>query len=180
MDELKFVGPRLRAARHNRGWTLDELANRAQMSVSTLSRLESGKRQASLELLVPLTSQLGIRVDDLIAHNIPDPRVKRQSFTREGLIVTPLSPLGTAFNTYMITYPPQDSIPELKVHDGYEWIYVLSGSLRLVLGDQEYALAKGEAAEFDTRTPHAIFASGKRSADVIIIFSGEGSEHNVK
>ncbi|MDR6168673.1 transcriptional regulator with XRE-family HTH domain [Microbacterium paludicola] len=75
MTGLDQIGPRLRAARQERGLTLDELAERAGMSTSTLSRLESGKRQANLELLVPLTRQLGIRIDDLVPAEHADPRV---------------------------------------------------------------------------------------------------------
>ena len=83
---LNLVGPRLRSARHARGWTLEDLASRAQMSASTLSRLESGKRQASLELLLPLTRQLGIRIDDLITQEAPDPRVRREVIRDVGLL----------------------------------------------------------------------------------------------
>ena len=171
---LKQVGPRLRIARQARGWTLEELAGRAGMSVSTLSRLEAGKRQASLELLVPLTRQLGIRLDDLVPAEPVDPRVRRPVIRRDGLVIEPLAPVESAVNTYKITYPPTPAPPELKVHDGYEWLYVLSGRLRLRLGDQDLVLTRGEAAEFDTRTPHAISAAGSRPAQVISIFNEDG------
>ena len=95
VELLGQVGARLRAARKARGWTLDELARRASISASTLSRLESGKRQAGLELLVPLTRQLGIRVDDLIADEAPDPRVRRPVIRRDGMLIAPLAPEGS-------------------------------------------------------------------------------------
>jgi transcriptional regulator with XRE-family HTH domain len=167
---LSLVGARLRAARHARGWTLEDLASRAQMSASTLSRLESGKRQASLELLVPLTRQLGIRIDDLITQEAPDPRVRREVIRRDGLVIVPLFPEGAPIQTYKITY-----LPELRFHDGYEWLYVLSGRLRLRLGDHELILSRGEAAEFDTRTPHSISAVGPRPAEIISIFNEAGA-----
>lgn len=173
-EELAQVGARLRAARHSRGWTLDELAARAEMSASTLSRLESGKRQASLELLLPLTRQLGIRVDDLISVAAPDPRVRRPAIHRDGLVIAPLAPEGSPVHTYKITYPPAPDLPELRVHDGYEWLYVLTGRLRLRLGEQDLTLTRGEAAEFDTRTPHAMSAAGGRPAQVISIFNDDG------
>lgn len=173
-EELAQVGARLRAARRSRGWTLDELASRAAMSVSTLSRLESGKRQASLELLLPVTRQLGIRVDDLISMEAPDPRVRRTIIRRDGLVIAPLAPEGSPVDTYKITYPPSRVLPELRVHDGYEWLYVLTGRLRLRLGEQDLTLARGEAAEFDTRTPHAMSAAGGRPAQVISIFNDDG------
>lgn len=172
--ELKQVGARLRAYRHSKGWTLDELAERAAMSASTLSRLESGKRQASLELLLPLTRQLGISLDDLVAPATVDPRVRRPVIRREGMVIAPLAPEGSSIGTYKITYPPASTAPEPRVHDGYEWLYVLSGKLRLVLGDQELILTRGEAAEFDTRVPHSLSAAGARPAQVISIFNDDG------
>lgn len=174
MDELDLVGPRLRAARHARGWTLDELAKRASVSASTLSRLESGKRQASLELLVPLTRQLGIRVDDLLTQDVPDPRVRRPVIRRDGIVIVPLAPEGAVIGTYKVTYPPRADVPAPRVHDGFEWLYVLSGRLRLVLGERELVLSRGEAAEFDTRIPHSLSAAGSRPAQVISIFNQAG------
>ncbi|MDO3394691.1 XRE family transcriptional regulator [Nocardioides sp. SOB44] len=173
-DELAQVGARLRAARNDRGWTLDDLAERAGMSPSTLSRLESGKRQASLELLLPLTRQLGIRLDDLVSTQTPDPRVRRAPIRRQGMLIVPLAPEGAPISTYKITYPPVDSPPERRTHDGYEWLYVLTGRLRLLLGEQDLVLTRGEAAEFDTRTPHSMSAVGSRPAQVLSIFNDEG------
>lgn len=175
MDDLKFVGPRLRAARRARGRTLEELAGSAGMSVSTLSRLESGKRQASLELLVPLTRLLGIRLDDLVQPEVSDPRVRRPVVRRDGLEIAPLAPEGSPIHTFKITYPAPRTLPEPRVHDGFEWLYVLSGKLRLRLGEQELVVGRGEAAEFDTRIPHAMAAAGGKPAQVLSIFNDAGA-----
>ncbi len=149
------------------------------MSASTLSRLESGKRQASLELLLPLTRQLGIRLDDLVSPGSPDPRVRRPVERRDGLVIAPLAPEGSPIHTYKITYPPATVLPDLRVHDGYEWLYVLTGRLRLRLGEQDLVLIRGEAAEFDTRTPHAVCAAGGRPAQVLSIFNDAGARLHV-
>lgn len=172
--ELERVGQRLRSARQTRGWTLDELASLAGMSTSTLSRLESGKRQASLELLLPLTRLLGVGIDELVRAESPDPRVRRAVIRRNGLVIAPLAPEGSPIRTYKITYPPVAELPQLRVHDGYEWLYVLAGRLRLRLGDQDLILSHGEAAEFDTRTPHAMSAAAGRPAQVLSIFNEAG------
>jgi transcriptional regulator with XRE-family HTH domain len=174
-QELEQVGARLRAQRQARGLTLEELAARAGMSASTLSRLESGKRQASLELLLPVTRQLGLRIDDLLPAQVPDPRVRRPVIRRDGLVIAPLAPEHSPIATYKITYPASGGEPELRVHDGYEWLYVLQGRLRLRLGEQDLVLTRGEAAEFDTRTPHAMSAAGGRPAQVISIFNEAGA-----
>ena len=175
MDALDQLGDRLRAARQAQGWTLEDLAGRAALSASTLSRLESGKRQASLELLLPLTRELGIRIDDLLTQETPDPRVRRPVIRRDGMVIAPLAPEGSSIATYKITYPPRPEAPQPRVHDGYEWLYVLSGRLRLILGERELVLTRGEAAEFDTRTPHSISAAGSRPAQVISIFNQSGA-----
>lgn len=174
IDELKQVGPRIRAIRHSKGWTLDQLAAMAEMSPSTLSRLESGKRQASLELLIPLTRHLGVGLDSLVTPSVPDPRVRRPVIRRDGMEIAPLTPEGSPVNTFKITYEPVTEVPEPRVHDGYEWLYVISGKLRLLLGDRDMVLTRGEAAEFDTRVPHAIFATGSRPAQVLSIFNSDG------
>ena len=175
MDEVKQVGARLRVLRNSHGWTLDDLAGRTGMSPSTLSRLESGKRQPSLELLVPLTRQLGISLDELVSPAVSDPRVRRGAIHRPGMVIVPLVPEGSPMKTYKITYLPTGGVPpEPRVHDGSDWVYVLSGKLRLILGDQDLVLTHGEAAEFDTRIPHAMCAAGTRQAEVLSIFNDAG------
>lgn len=173
-DELAHLGPRLRAARQQRGWTLDELASRTGLSVSTLSRLESGKRQASLELLLPVTRQLGIRIDDLLPGESGDPRVRRETVRRKGMVIAPLTLDRSPVQAFKITYAPAPAPPEPRVHEGFEWVYVLSGRLRLVLDDTEHVLERGEAAEFDTRLPHSMTAMADGPAEVLSIFSASG------
>ncbi|MFB8386822.1 helix-turn-helix domain-containing protein [Microbacterium sp. NPDC055910] len=173
-DELAHVGRRLRDVRQAKALTLEEVATRSGMSVSTLSRLESGKRQASLALLLPVTRQLGIRIDDLVRDESADPRVRRPVIRRNGLVIAPLALEDSPVSTFKITYPPVTELPDLQVHDGFEWLYVLSGRLRLRLGAQDLVLARGEAAEFDTRTPHALSAAGSRPAEVLSIFNADG------
>ncbi len=174
MQELQRLGPKLRAARQEQGWTLDELAAQAGMSASTLSRLESGKRQASLELLLPLTRQLGIRIDDLLEAPDRDPKIRRPATTRNGMTVAPLTREESTVRAFKLTYPADAEAHELQVHDGHEWVYVLSGELELTLGDAQHLLVQGEAAEFDTTIPHRMRASGARRCEVISIFNIAG------
>ncbi len=174
VEELQQLGARLRAARQERGWTLDDLAGRAGMSVSTLSRLESSKRQASLELLLPLTKQLGIRIDDLLEQQPRDPRVHRSPVTRGSMTIAPLTREESDVRAFKITYRPEAPQRPAQTHEGHEWLYVLSGRLHLELGEQQLVLQQGEAAEFDTTTPHRMWAAGTRPAEVISIFNTVG------
>lgn len=144
------------------------------MSSSTLSRLESGKRQASLELLLPLTRALGIRIDDILPSTTGDPRVRRAIERRDGMVVAPLTLESSPVQTYKVTFPPVPEAPSPRIHDGYEWLYVLSGRLRLALDDHEHIIARGESVEFDTRVPHSLSATEDGPAEVLSIFSAAG------
>ncbi|MFD1722793.1 helix-turn-helix domain-containing protein [Amnibacterium endophyticum] len=171
---LEQVGPRLRAARRARGWTLEVLAERSGTSASTISRLESGKRQASLELLLPLVRRLGIRIDDLLPGPPADPRVRRAPRRADGVLVAPLTLEDAPVQGFKLVLQPVAAPPEPRVHDGFEWVYVLSGRLRLELGGQEHLIEPGEAVEFDTRVPHAMSATAEGPAEVLSIFSPAG------
>ncbi|WP_146338849.1 helix-turn-helix domain-containing protein [Nesterenkonia sp. NBAIMH1] len=182
MEELKQVGLRLKAARTAKGWTLERLARAADVSPSTLSRLETGKRQASLELLLPLTKKLGITVDDLLAAPAQDPRVDRDGWEAAGRRVLPLSQESSPVQTYKIVLRPAAAVPAhmLQTHDGYEWLYVLHGRVRIQLGDRDIVLHKGEAAEFDTLTPHAMTGIGPEDAEIISIFNEAGAKFHTQ
>jgi len=177
-DVLREVGPRLRALRRQSGTTLAALAEITGISVSTLSRLESGQRKATLELLLPLARAHRVPLDELVgAPQTGDPRVHpRPINNRYGQIVLPLSrnPGGPqAFKIIMEAANQGD--PEPKTHEGYEWLYVLTGKLRLILGEHDLVLPAGEAAEFDTRTPHWFGSAGADPVEFLIIFDRQGA-----
>jgi len=183
-SSLDLIGSRMKSWRQKRGMTLGELSAATDISASTISRLESGKRAPNLELVVPLARALRLELDDLVPRSVPDPRVPR--ITRQAGEVTyvSLSPDSSPVQTYKITLPPTPagtfSAPEPKVHDGYEWLYVLDGRLRLVLGEHDVVLGPGEAAEFDTRTPHSLMASGSGPVELLTIFSKEGKRIHLR
>jgi transcriptional regulator with XRE-family HTH domain len=158
---LEAVGPRLRALRRQRETTLAALAQATGISVSTLSRLESGQRRPTLELLLPLAKTYGVQLDDLVgAPPTGDPRVHMQPVRGNEMTMIPLTRRPGGVHAYKVIIPVRRSAPSLKVHEGYEWIYVLNGELRLLLSDQDFILRPGEAAEFDTRTPHWFGSAG--------------------
>src|SRR5689334_4652790 len=154
---LAAVGPRLRALRQQRETTLADLSAATGISVSTLSRLESGARRPTLELLLPLARAHGVTLDELAgAPPTGDPRVHLRPVTRNGMTMLPLTRRAGGIQAYKLVIPAGGSRtePTPQTHEGYEWVYVLNGRLRLVLGEHDLVLAPGEAAEFDTRVPH--------------------------
>ncbi len=180
-DVLRGVGPRLRDLRQRRDVTLAELSAATGISVSTLSRLESGLRRPTLELLLPLAREHGVQLDELVdAPTTGDPRIHARAFERHGRTFVPLTRRPGGQRAYKMIVPPTPGEPDLRTHEGYEWLYVLSGRLRLVLGDHDMVLREGEVAEFDTRVPHWIGNPGTGPAEVLTLFGPQGERLHVR
>ena len=180
---LGAVGPRLRALRLEKEMTLADLASSTGISVSTLSRLESGGRKPTLELLLPIARAHGIALDDLVEVAAPsDPRVRQRPVTRGGMTMVPLSRRAGGLQAYKLTIPSgrQRREPDPQAHEGYEWLYVLDGRLRMVLGEHDVVLEPGEVAEFDTRLPHWFGGADERQVEFLSIFGREGERMHIR
>jgi transcriptional regulator with XRE-family HTH domain len=181
---LTAVGPRLRALRRDRGATLAELSETTGISLSTLSRLESGKRKPTLELLLPLAKAHGVQLDELVgAPATGDPRIHSRPFTRHGQTFVPLTRHLGGLHAYKQIIPAGQrpaGRPEQATHEGYDWLYVLSGRLRLALGEHDLVLTAGEAAEFDTRIPHGFANAGEQPVEFITLFGAQGERMHVR
>jgi transcriptional regulator with XRE-family HTH domain len=180
---LAAVGPRLRALRKQRGTTLAELSATTGISVSTLSRLESGGRKPTLELLLPLARAHQVPLDEMVgAPATGDPRVHPRPIVHCGVTYLPLTRRPGGLQAYKQIFPPGTPAEPLErqTHEGYEWLYVLSGRLRLLLGDRDLVLMPGEVAEFDTRLPHAIANAGPGPAEVLSLFGPQGERLHVR
>ncbi|MFG1628855.1 helix-turn-helix domain-containing protein [Kribbella sp. NPDC049227] len=182
-DVLEAVGSRLRSLRSERGTTLSQLSEETGISVSTLSRLESGQRRPTLELLLPLARAHQVQLDELVdAPPTGDPRIYAKPIKRHGTVHIPLSrrPGGLqAFKQILPEGYPGSDVQQ-KTHEGYDWIYVLSGRVRLVLGDQDFILKEGEVAEFDTRVPHWFGNPGPGPTEVLCLYGPQGERMHVR
>ena len=180
---LTAVGPRLRALRRQRAVTLADLAEATGISVSTLSRLESGARRPNLELLLPLAKAHGVTLDELVgAPPTGDPRIHLRPVSRHGMTMVPLTRRAGGIQAYKLVLPAGTSRtePDPQTHEGYEWLYVLNGRLRLVLGEQSMVLAPGEAAEFDTRVPHWFGAADAEAVEFLSLFGTQGERAHLR
>ncbi|GEM33229.1 hypothetical protein NN3_42360 [Nocardia neocaledoniensis NBRC 108232] len=179
---LDAVGPRLRTLRKQRQTTLADLAAETGISVSTLSRLESGDRKPTLELLLPLAKAHGVTLDELVdAPQTGDPRIHLRPVTRFGMTMLPLTKRAGGIQAFkMIIAPNTRTTPEPKVHEGYEWLYVLNGRLRLVLGDNDIVLTPGEAAEFDTHVPHWFGTADDNPVEFLSLFGKQGERAHLR
>ncbi|MFE0136588.1 helix-turn-helix domain-containing protein [Streptomyces sp. NPDC059037] len=172
---IEQIAPRLRRAREKKDISLAELARVTGISTSTLSRLESAQRKPSLELLLPITAALGIPLDEIVAApRILDPRVPQQPTRKDGRVLIPLSRQQAEPRAYKLTIPAHDTDPHLRTHAGHEWLYVLRGRLRVKLGDGDFVIGAGEAAEFDCNIPHWFGAAGQGGVEVLSLFGKQG------
>ena len=182
-DPLLAVGPRLRALRQERDTTLAALSDLTGISISTLSRLESGRRRPNLDLLLPIARAFRVPLDDLVgAGPTEDPRVQSRPINTEGMTIAPLSRRAGGIQAYKHVIPagrPHPK-PDPKTHEGYEWLYVLTGRLRLVIGDLDLVLPPGEAAEFDCRTPHWFGRAGAEPVEFLSLFGPQGERMHVR
>ncbi|MER5378788.1 XRE family transcriptional regulator [Streptomyces sp. NBC_00647] len=180
-EVLAEVGPRLRRIRKDRGATLAGLSEATGISVSTLSRLESGLRKPSLELLLPIARAHQVPLDELVgAPPVGDPRVRAEPIVRYGRTHWPLTRQPGGLQAYKVLEPQRTMAPDPRTHEGYEWLYVLSGRLRLVLGEHDVVLGAGEAAEFDTRVPHWFGSTGEGPVEFLSLFGPQGERMHVR
>ncbi|NYH51038.1 transcriptional regulator with XRE-family HTH domain [Nocardiopsis arvandica] len=181
---LAAVGPRLRELRRRSGATLTALSETTGIAISTLSRLESGQRKPGLELLLPLAKAYQVPLDELVgAPASGDPRVYPRPFSRNGMTVIPLTrkPGGLQVHKQILPAGLTDRLePDPRSHEGYHWLYVLSGRLRMVLGDQDFVLGAGEVAEFDTHLPHWFGNADTRPVEFLSILGPQGERFHIR
>lgn len=175
------VPARLKAVRTRRGKTLMDVAEQTGISKSTLSRLETGQRRPTLELLLALSLTYRVPLDDLVgAPEVGDPRIRLRPGQLKGRTVIPLSREPGSMQAWKIVIPTSKVDPEPRSHDGHEWIYVLSGRVRLVLGADDWVLEPGEVAEFDTTVPHWFGSTGEAPAEMLSIFGRPGERMRLR
>lgn len=181
---LDSVGPRLKALRQRRSTTLSDLAGQTGISASTLSRLEAGLRRPTLEQLLPLARFHGVTLDQLVdAPRTGDPRIDlRPIACRDGSVILPLTRRPGGIQAYKFVVPARsdDAEPELRTHEGHDWAYVLNGTLRLVLGDRDLLLTAGQAAEFDTMTPHWLGSTSAGPVEYLSLVGRQGERAHVR
>lgn len=170
---------RLRSLRTTLGYSLDELAERTRLSPSTISRVETGKRALSLDVLVPLANALQVSLDvlfelpgdeDVVIRPVPHDSGKRTSWLLS-------RPDGRTIAMKM-RLEPSTTRPDQRVHPGHDWFVVIKGRVRLWLGERQIDVGTGEAAEFTTMTPHSLSALDQ-PAELIMIFDREGQRAHV-
>ncbi|MFE7931542.1 helix-turn-helix domain-containing protein [Streptomyces sp. NPDC057456] len=156
-----LVRQRIRALRLAQGWSLEELAARARISQSTLSRIENGRRRLALDQLVTLARALETSLDQLVETDTDDVVTNPMIDAAHGQLRWPVkAEPGVTVVRQRMTDPPPDNPSRMRAHPGREWLVVLSGTAILLLGDRRFRIETNQAAEFPTMLPHAIGAEG--------------------
>jgi transcriptional regulator with XRE-family HTH domain len=178
---LAEVGSRLKRVRTRRGVTLTALAAATGISKSTLSRLETGQRKPNLELLLTIAHAHQVPLDELVgAPEVGDARIQLKPRVRNGRMVVPLTRQAGGLHAWKVIIPPERKEPELRTHEGYEWLYVLSGRMRLILADNDITLEPGEVAEFDTRLPHWFGPADEQPIEILSLHGSHGQRMHVR
>ncbi|WDZ93522.1 XRE family transcriptional regulator [Nocardiopsis sp. HUAS JQ3] len=156
-----LVRRRIRALRVAQGWSLEELARRAHLSQSSLSRIENGRRRLALDQLATLARALDTTLDQLVETADDDVVISPMIDGARGRMRWPVKgDPGMSVVRQRVTDPPPDNPARMRAHPGREWLVVLSGTATLMLGHRRFRVETNQAAEFPTMTPHAIGAEG--------------------
>lgn len=173
-EELSTVAPRLRDLRRRSGLTLEAAARRVGLSPAHLSRLETGQRQPSLPMLLALARTYGTTVSDLLGETAPerDPIVRAgraEPSEAGGWTYWTVGGAGRAMQALRVHVPQRAQGDLVRVHPGEEWLYVLTGRLRLTLGEAVHVLDPGDAAHFDSLVPHRLAAASRDGAELLFV-----------
>ncbi|MFC8074548.1 helix-turn-helix domain-containing protein [Streptomyces sp. NPDC057307] len=160
-DLDSLVRKRVRALRVAQGLSLDELATRARLSPSTLSRIENGQRRLALDQLVTLARALDTTLDQLVETATDDVISNPTIDAAHQQLRWPVrADPGMSVVRQRLTDPPPDNPSRMRAHPGREWFVVLSGTAVLLLGNRRFRVETNQAAEFPTMLPHALGAEG--------------------
>ncbi|MFG2561824.1 helix-turn-helix domain-containing protein [Streptomyces sp. NPDC048496] len=178
---LAAMGPRLRVVRERRGVTLADVCCATGISPSTLSRIETGRRKPTLEVVLQLAKEYGISLDELVGTApalAAEPRSTAPHSFGDDKAVLPLTRYVGGLHAHKHVLPAVEGPPgrpRQVSHEGYEWLCVLYGRLWLALGDQDLVLTAGDVAEFDTRIPHGVANAGSAGpVEYLILFGPQG------
>jgi transcriptional regulator with XRE-family HTH domain len=176
LDEaLSSLAEGLREERTRAGLTLEQLAQRADLSTAHLSRLESGDRQPSVAALISLSRALGVSMSTLLGERRGEPAIAtyqpgRASQVANGLAIAPCSgfPGSSTLEALRIRISADRAPSEPARHRGEEWIYVVKGQLRLEFDGQVHLLDAGSTVHFDANRPHRL-GTAHGTVEVVVV-----------
>ena len=195
-ENLDGIGDRIREERTKAGISQRELARRLGLSASMISQLESGLSKPSVGTLYAIVTELNLSLDKVIRGD--DFQVTSPSVAQES--VSPLVrpderqsiDLASGVRWEELTASSEDGVDflyatyevggastpdaSLMRHHGREYGYVISGTLGIQIGFQEYVLKPGDSIAFDSTRPHRLFNKGEVPVHAIWFVVGRDAE----
>ncbi len=180
MDE-RTIGANIRQLRLGAKASLTEVAKRAGITKSTLSKIETGQISSPISTLLSIASALGIHLSDFVLEETPE---KKYTLTRKGeghLIVRDGSRFGYAYEglavgfqgrlvePFLLTIAPGDK-EGVFTHGGQEFIYMLSGHVKMTVGSDVFEMKEGDFLYFDPTQTHKTKLIGKKPAQFLCCF----------
>jgi transcriptional regulator with XRE-family HTH domain len=200
-DAPSDLGPRLRAIRLRQGIGLRELARRLDLSPSSISQIETGKIRPSVRTLYALASEFGVTVDEVLFNEPPAARdgatrsvpAASLALPEPGLTVQragerPAIALNSGVRWERLMFWADEDVEFLEAtyepggasspddsfvrHNGHEFGFVLSGTLRVVVGFDEFNLEPGDSITFPSSTPHRLSNDGAEAVRAVWVVRG--------
>lgn len=207
-DASSDLGPRLRAIRLRQGVGLRELARRLDLSPSSISQIETGKMRPSVRTLYAMASEFGVTVDEVLFNETPRPAGRdvpsapdsTRAIPEPGLAVQraverPAIALNSGVNWERLMFWGDEDVEFLEAiyapggasspddsfvrHNGHEFGYVLTGTLRVVVGFDEFILEPGDSITFPSSTPHRLSNEGTESVRAVWVVRGRRGAESV-
>jgi transcriptional regulator with XRE-family HTH domain len=180
MDE-RSVGENIRALRIAAKASLSDVAERAQITKGTLSKIENGQISSPISTLLGISNALGVKLADFFREETEAPRYvltrkgKGKSIVRDG------TRLGYSYEALAVDFPNKPLEPFLLTispgdkegrfrHGGHEFIHMLSGDIEFTLGDKKLELHAGDSLYFDPTVTHALKLLNKTPARFLCLF----------
>jgi transcriptional regulator with XRE-family HTH domain len=201
-DTLEGIGDRLREERTKAGISQRELARRLGLSASMISQLESGLSKPSVGTLYAIVTELGLSLDRVIRGEDYKEAGDPGSPTADDAspLVRPpdrqVIDLASGVRWEELTAASEDGVDFLHAiyevggastpdqslmrHHGREYGYVMSGTLGIQIGFNEYELSPGDSVAFDSTTPHRLFNKGDEPVHAIWFVVGRDADQRIK
>ena len=167
------IGNKIKQLRTRQGLTLEELASRSELTKGFLSQLERDLTSPSIDSLSDILEALGTNLSEFFQEDKNDQFVFRsEDFfvdERENCTVNWIVPntQKNQMEPILLELPAGGESFEIEPHNGEEFGYVLSGSLKIILGDRIERVKRDESFYFRPTAPHRLVNAGKTPCRVL-------------
>ncbi|WP_430310192.1 helix-turn-helix domain-containing protein [Rummeliibacillus pycnus] len=164
------IGEQLKNLRKERGLTLKELSNKTDFSISFLSQVERGKSNLTLESLRKVSDALqvspGLFFEKESIEIVPTFSQFHYQDLNNGVH-------GADFDPILVTLHPGENEGNAFTHEGFEFIYVLSGTFTLRIEEEEITLTAGQSTMFESSLLHYWYNYSEETTRFLVVSSNK-------